>query len=611
VIRALLGRELRAILYSPASWLLLALFLLVQGGAFYLLLRLASHPQGPPGTLMQLFFGGTFLYWLFVVLVISVLTMGLVAGERRQGTLELLLTSPAGAWQVALAKYLSALLFYVALWLPTLLLALVAARLGGPEGMDWGQVAAGYLGTLVLGAGCIGPGLLASALVSRQPTAAALTFTLLAAWLGAGLLEPLVGHPWLAGLLRQLSLIHQLDDFSRGIVDGRPPLLHLSLALFCLVATAGVLARGRRRRRLLPGLTLLALNLVLVNVLAAGHAPRGDWTDRRVYALSERTRRILRRVDGPLRLTVLLPAAAPGRDSVLPEVRELLLRFRRLAPTIRVQVVDPGADPARADLLARRHGVGAVDLQRGVVLLQRGARVLLVRASELAVREPARGTLRLVAFRGEAVLARWGVRVQQNIVLDPEAVPGERPLTTWASPGASGQHPVARVLGRRVTVWPLARALRPEPGARPGLRATALVTSSGRGWGETDLSSLRGDRPPALQPQRGDTRGPLPVAVAASWRSTRLVVLGSERGLLNRRLGGVRVRDHNRDLVLAAAAWLAGEGPDLVAAGPSRLPRLQLSLDSRQWWLVLGVCVAGPPAISLCLGLLVWWRRRR
>jgi ABC-type uncharacterized transport system involved in gliding motility auxiliary subunit len=212
----------------------------------------------------------------------------------------------------------------------------------------------------------------------------------------------------------------------------------------------------------------------------------------------------------------------------------------------------------------------------------------------------------------EGLLASWGIQVLDNIVVDRLAVPGEQPLLTWATrDGYAGGHPVSRALQGLVTVWPLVREVRPGRPQYPGVRTTALVRTSADGWAETDLASLRGDRPLRLDPSV-DTPGPVSVAVAAELpaRGSRLVVLGTERGVLNRRQGRATIRDYNRDLMLAAASWLAGAERQ-VAVGPRIPERVEVALDARQIGRVFLMCVVGLPTIGLLCGLVVWRRRRR
>jgi ABC-type transport system involved in multi-copper enzyme maturation permease subunit len=60
-------RELAAYFYSPIAYVVLALFLVLQGVVFVLFLNFLNQPMAPPGAVMQFFFGGTILYWVSVI----------------------------------------------------------------------------------------------------------------------------------------------------------------------------------------------------------------------------------------------------------------------------------------------------------------------------------------------------------------------------------------------------------------------------------------------------------------------------------------------------------------------------------------------------------------
>lgn len=239
--------------------------------------------------------------------------------------------------------------------------------------------------------------------------------------------------------------------------------------------------------------------------------------------------------------------------------------------------------------------------------LTRGGRLLLLIGPLLD-----RGVTRYRGCGLEDWLAGWGLVLPRTVVLDPQALPGEQPLLTWGTRDGYSDHPLARVMSGRLTVWPLAREVRPSaraPAARPELRASVLVQSSARGWAESDLAALRGDR--ALRFEAGlDGPGPVPVAAALRWRGARMVVLGSERGVLNDRLTGDAPRDDNRDLVLSALHWLVDETQRL-GIGPRPIERSRLVADASQLRRVLAVTVVAMPGLALAVALLVWWRRRR
>jgi ABC-2 type transport system permease protein len=244
---AILRRELCSLFFSPLGWVVLALFLLVQGYGFYLLVELQAQPMAPHGPVLQHFFGGTFLYWLFLILMVSAITMRLCAEERRSGTMETLLTAPVTETQVILGKYLAALLFYLVLWTPTLIYVVLLARLSPEGSFAWGPVLSGYLGTLLVGASCLAVGLLASALTRSQVIAAVLSFVVLSLLLLLAPLELFVSGPRLRALIAYLNLFDQMEELASGIVDSRRLVLHASLILFCLVAATKALEHRRWR----------------------------------------------------------------------------------------------------------------------------------------------------------------------------------------------------------------------------------------------------------------------------------------------------------------------------------------------------------------------------
>ena len=214
----------------------------------------------------------------------------------------------------------------------------------------------------------------------------------------------------------------------------------------------------------------------------------------------------------------------------------------------------------------------------------------------------------------ERLLTEWGIQVLDNVVVDPVSVSGEQPLMTWATrDGYVGDHPIARAMNGRITIWPLVREVRVVASGAlrfRGVSSVTLVQTSDEGWGETDLTSLHGERPLRMDPSV-DTRGPVSVAVAATAAAgARIVVFGTERGVINRRMASLVVRDHNRDLFLAALGWLDGSS-ERVAVGPKVSEQLRLTLDPGQLTRVFLISVVALPSVSLLVGLLVWWRRRR
>ena len=115
----LLTREVRSYFYSPIAYVVLMFFLFVAGADFYFQL---SFMNGKPVqySVQEAFFNSVF-FWFAFVLIFPLITMRLFSEEFKLGTIEPLMTAPVRDWQVVLAKFFGSLVFYLILWLPTLL----------------------------------------------------------------------------------------------------------------------------------------------------------------------------------------------------------------------------------------------------------------------------------------------------------------------------------------------------------------------------------------------------------------------------------------------------------------------------------------------------------
>jgi len=228
-------RELRAYFFSPLAYGVMTLLLLVNGGVFWVIVSFLNDPRAQFGAPLQLFFGQTIFFWLVLLFVAPVLTMRLISEERRSGTIEVLMTAPVTEGQVIVGKYLAALVFYVFLWAPTLVYAVIVDY---HSEVDWGPVAAGYIGVVGIGALFLAVGTFASALSRSQLVAATLTFAMLVPLFAFGLLENLVNSDALKRAFSYMNLWQHMDDFGKGIVDTRQLVYYASATVLFLFLAA-------------------------------------------------------------------------------------------------------------------------------------------------------------------------------------------------------------------------------------------------------------------------------------------------------------------------------------------------------------------------------------
>ena len=241
---AILKRELLAFFFSPLAYVVAALLLLVNGAVFWLIVSYLNDPRAGIGAPLELFFGQTVFFWLVLLFVAPVVTMRLLSEERRSGTIEVLMTAPVTEAKVVVGKYLAALIFFLFLWLPTVVYAVILSIYSE---VDWGPVASGYVGIVGIGALLLAAGVLASALTRSQLVAAVLTFAIAGPLFAVGFLEFLFTDEVLKELFNYFSLPRHMEDFSRGIVDSRRLVYYVSVSALFLFLAARALAAKKWR----------------------------------------------------------------------------------------------------------------------------------------------------------------------------------------------------------------------------------------------------------------------------------------------------------------------------------------------------------------------------
>jgi ABC-2 type transport system permease protein len=252
-VLAVLRKELTIYFATPIFYVMGFFFLLVEGFLFFFIyfnyfqtasFQVAQNPQfasmlNPFQVVFRSFFED--LGFIFLLLT-PILTMRLLAEEKHTGTAELLFTYPLPDWAVILGKFLAAFIVFATFLLFTVTYPVIFAFL---TRMDWGQVASGYLGVLLLGAACLALGLFASSLTANQIIAAISAFALL-------LLFWLIGAQQEVGamggsLLGAISLREHLPSLAKGVIDTKDLVFYLCFTYFFLFLTKRQLESRRWR----------------------------------------------------------------------------------------------------------------------------------------------------------------------------------------------------------------------------------------------------------------------------------------------------------------------------------------------------------------------------
>lgn len=201
----------------------------------------------------------------------------------------------------------------------------------------------------------------------------------------------------------------------------------------------------------------------------------------------------------------------------------------------------------------------------------------------------------------EPLLLKWGVALSQDIVVDPRA---RIPFVSAANllVATYTDHPIVAKMKTLLTMFPLARSVRPVESEPEGVTVTSLAMTSPDGWGETQTSTEtfeKGDQ---------DIPGPVAVAVAIERelpQKTRLVVIGDSEFMMDAQIDNAG----NRDFTLGAMFWLT-EQERLIGIGPKVVQHTKLNLTAQQLTGVFWFSFLGLPLFCGLLGAAVWWVRR-
>ena len=245
-------RELRSYFVSPIAYVLLVMFALIFGWFFWNMLgafvfySMASQMRGEmmPMNINEQIIRGLLANMNVVGLFfIPVITMRLFAEEKRNGTIELLVTSPIDDLEMIVGKWLAAVGLYAGMLLLTGLNVVFIFKYGNP---DWKPLAVGYLGLLLQAAALLAIGTFISSLTKNQIIAGAASFGVCLLIFVLGWAGGYETSTW-AHVLSYMSVTTHMESFTKGVLDTKDALYYLTVIFLGLFLTARSLESLRWR----------------------------------------------------------------------------------------------------------------------------------------------------------------------------------------------------------------------------------------------------------------------------------------------------------------------------------------------------------------------------
>lgn len=347
-ILAITRKELNSYFGSPMALIFIGVFLAATLFSFFWLDTFFARGIADVRPLFR---------WmpLLLIFLVAALTMRQWSQEAQSGTLEILLTLPVSYWQLVLGKFLAVLTLVAVALLLTVSLPFTAGMLGN---LDWGPVIGGYLAALLMASAYAALGLFISSRTRNEIVALILTVVAGGIFylLGTRGITEFAGES-VGNILRALATGSRFESIERGVVDVRDLVYYLSLTVLFLALNVFSLDTKRwshgesthaYRRNASLGMSLLAINLVLLNVwLYPLSVIRADLTEQREYSLSPVTRDLLQNLQEPLLIRAYFserthPLLAP----LVPRITDMLSEYEVAGNgQVDVEIIDPAQNP--------------------------------------------------------------------------------------------------------------------------------------------------------------------------------------------------------------------------------------------------------------------------
>ncbi len=232
---ALLKKEINEFFSTITGYIVIIVFLLAIGLFMWVFPGQNNVFDSGYATLDSLF---TLAPWIFLFLVPAV-TMRMISDEKKQGTMELLLTRPITDLQIVLAKYLAAVVLLIISLLPTLIYYYSVYQLGNPVGnIDSAGTIGSYIGLFFLVAIYAAIGIFTSSLTSNQIIAFILAMLLsFIFFMGFDFLSSMWIFSSIDTTVSELGINAHYKSMSRGVIDTRDIVYFLSVIILFVFLT--------------------------------------------------------------------------------------------------------------------------------------------------------------------------------------------------------------------------------------------------------------------------------------------------------------------------------------------------------------------------------------
>jgi len=298
-------KEIASYLNSLIGYLAIGLFLLLTGLILWVFPETSILEAGYAS--MEGFFSVAPYLLLFLI---PAITMRSIAGEKADGTYDLLMSRPLTLSQIIVGKYLGGVTIAFLAVLPTVVYAVTTYFLAFPKGnIDIGATIGSYIGLLLLCSVFTSLSIYCSSLTKNAIIAFLLAiFSCFITFYGFGAIAEMDIFYSLESYLKNWGVQEHYDAISRGVLTAKDFLYFLSFTGFFLILSIGHLGRQQRsRKKTLSTYTGYLVLILLINQpFVYNIFERIDFTEDKRFTLSNTTKDILKRIDQDLYINIFL-----------------------------------------------------------------------------------------------------------------------------------------------------------------------------------------------------------------------------------------------------------------------------------------------------------------
>lgn len=283
-----------------------------------------------------------------LLFLVPAITMRSIAGEKAEGTYDLLRSRPLTLRQIVLGKFMGSLTVVFLAILPTIVYAVSTYFLAFPKGnIDIGATIGSYIGLLFLASGFTSLSIFCSTL-TKNPIVAFLlaVFSCFFIFYGIGALADIPYFGRIEPIIKNWSAATAYDGVSRGVLSAKDLFYFLSLTVFFLALSIGHLGRHHRQRKITLSRYALMLGVILLinQPFVYGFLDRIDFTEDKRFTLSPTTKNLIRQLENETYITIFLDGS--DLPSGFKRLRRAALDMAKDLSTysngkLKINIIDP------------------------------------------------------------------------------------------------------------------------------------------------------------------------------------------------------------------------------------------------------------------------------